>query len=235
MHAGGVVWLDLKPQNIMLKATGPSLFDMKAIDLDSARVAGEKLCKEDSGLMPSVTPMYASNEVVASASPERLRACYFMDVRSLGLVVAQMLHPECTPVFESDDRAWSVSVVELLKTRTWCDRSDSTHDLVAKMLTVAADHLTVAHLLATDDLLNPGAVSKKLRDRSAELRIAQLMHVTTTEEKRKLNEYFVKVDALVDVVLKVVPSSGAGDAAVEAEDAVVEATPNSPWALLACF
>ena len=95
--------------------------------------------------------------------------------------------------------------------------------------------LTVKHLLATDGLLNPGAVSEKLRDRSAELRRAQLMHVTTTEEERKLNEYFVKVDALVDVVLKVVPSSGARDAAVEAEDAVVEATPNSPCALFACF
>ena len=93
MHAGGVVWLDLKPQNIMLKATGPSLFDMKAIDLDSARVVGENLRKEDSGLMPSVTPMYASNEVVASASPERLRASYFMDVRSLS---ASLLRKCCT-------------------------------------------------------------------------------------------------------------------------------------------
>jgi len=99
IHRAGVAHCDLKPHQVCLtKGIG-----LKLVDFDSARYMNELFSPLD-----RFTKMYAAPEVVRAAEAGELSSfapTKAIDLWPLGLILAQIFHPDLEPIFRNDEEA----------------------------------------------------------------------------------------------------------------------------------
>ena len=171
MHKRGIVMVDLKPANVMLavdKAT--SLSTVVFIDGDSWRRVGETIGADAGGGVietSAFTPMYAAPELLVASSNgtlARLAATFEMDMMSLGLMLAMLLSPACTPPFASDEAAMAAAVSHTPPppAALGCGGSAFAAELVVALTAVdpaVRGRVSLAALLEKNKFLNAGLKS----------------------------------------------------------------------------
>ena len=171
LHKLGIVMLDLKPANVMMEVDKDSLVPtLRFIDGDSWRMLHEGIGLDAGGGVietSAFTPMYAAPELlVASAhgTLAALPATFEMDMASLGLCLAMLLSPACTPPFASDDAAMAAAVSSTPPppAALGCGGSAFASELVAALTVVdpvARGRVSLAGLVEANKFLNAGLKS----------------------------------------------------------------------------
>ena len=107
LHHAGVMHCDLKPHQLCLTRRG---IIFKLIDFDSARKARQPVAPLD-----RFTIMYTAPEVVRAAAAGELSSFVptkGIDLWALGIMLAQIFHPNLEPVFRNDEEAKEILLGE---------------------------------------------------------------------------------------------------------------------------
>ena len=171
LHKIGIVMVDLKPSNVMIEFDKTSFVPtIRIIDADSWRARGDLIGAGDGdgGIQISAfTPIYAAPELLVASSNgtlARLAAAFEMDMMSLGLMLAMLLSPACTPPFASDEAAMAAAVSHTPPppAALGCGGSAFAAELVVALTAVdpaVRGRVSLAALLEKNKFLNAGLKS----------------------------------------------------------------------------